>query len=107
MIAPRPVAPKLAEAAAARRVRATTLSWIMLSSVSRSASARVPFIAIPALLTSRLMLESLRRRCSTLSRSALLVRSALSTSTLTPFSFCRRSAMASRRCWSRATSSRS
>src|SRR5262249_5483090 len=61
MRVPRPRATNPGIAARASRHGGSTLSWIMLSRRSGSALAKSPLMAMPALLTSTVMLASVRR----------------------------------------------
>ncbi|MNP49454.1 hypothetical protein D3C76_1436390 [compost metagenome] len=58
------------------------LTIASMSSTGLASSGMTP--PTPALLTSKVMLASLRRICSTRSESALFVRSAATTSTVRP-----------------------
>ena len=107
MMAPVLRGTKLRAAAEARRVTAVTFSWISFSNASGSEPMKSLAPATPALLTRVVMAVSPARRASSFTRSALFVRSALMTSTLTPVSARRRSAKALRRASSRATRIRS
>ena len=94
-------------AARVSRIGARTCTPMSLSAKVGSSSAKRPSPPKPALLTSRSMRSSSRRRSATSCSWAGSVRSAASTSTVAPDSACRRFAMASRRSRRRATMTRS
>src|SRR2546423_4435682 len=108
MTPPRPRSTIPASAACERCMTASTLRRTSRASASRGSSANLPYVPIPALLTSRSMGGSAdSSRASTTAIPFFEVRSAARTSTALPCSFSSVSARSSSLVSSRATTTRS